>query len=109
MIRKLFAIVLLSLTVAACESSSPETNSNANNPSKVSGQVSPTPVPSPSPEPSPLVHSQLKAGDKVRVTANGAITNATVVSVDETAGKVTVKLDGESRERTVAISDVVKQ
>jgi len=52
---------------------------------------------------------QIKAGDKVKVTTNGSSTEATVVSVDEKAGKVTVKMVGQKEEKTVAISAVVKQ
>jgi hypothetical protein len=61
-----------------------------------------------SPEPSPSVKLQLKAGDKVRVTLNGSATDATVVSVDEKSGKVTVKVEGQKEEKTFAISDVTK-
>jgi hypothetical protein len=51
----------------------------------------------------------LKAGDKVKVTTNGASVQATVVSVDEKTGKVTVSVPGEKENRTLAIADVVKQ
>jgi DNA-binding protein YbaB len=45
----------------------------------------------------------------VKVTVNGAATDATVVRVDEKSGKVTVKLQGQKEEKTVAIADVVKE
>ena|ERR1700730_14821414 len=109
MTKKIFALLLLSLTMAACDSSSTETNSNANKPASAIDHVSPTPAPSPSLEPSPSVQSQLKVGDKVRVAANGSFVDATVVSVDEKLGKVTVKLRGESKERTFAIGDTGRQ
>jgi DNA-binding protein YbaB len=45
----------------------------------------------------------------VKVTINGVATDATVVRVDEKSGKVTVKLQGQQEEKTVAIADVVKE
>jgi hypothetical protein len=53
--------------------------------------------------------AQLKTGDKVKISVNGAATEATVVSVDEKAGKATVKVQGETKERTVNLSEIVKQ
>jgi sRNA-binding protein len=50
-----------------------------------------------------------KAGDKVKVTINGSAVEATVVSIDEKAAKATVKVQGETKERTVNLSDIVKQ
>ena len=106
MTTKLFALVILSLTLAACEPSTNENNSNAK---PATAPVS-TPAPvSPSPESSPAAKPSLKAGDKVRITINGSATDATVVSVDEKAGKVTVKVQGQKEEKTVAITDVVKE
>ena len=46
---------------------------------------------------------------QVKITINGAATDATVVSVDEKAGKVTVKLPGQKEEKTVPIADIIKQ
>jgi len=106
--KKLFALVLLSLTIAACEPGTNENNSNA----KPSTPAASTPVPAVPPaatDPSPTVKPQLKAGDKVKVTINGSATDATVVSVDEKAGKVTVKVQGQKEDKTVAITDAVKQ
>ena len=110
MIRNILAVLVLSLTVAACDSSSTETNSNASNPAQANtpAQAASTPAAAPSAEASPAAASPLKAGDKVKAT-NGSFTDATVVSVDEKTGKVTVKPQGESKEKTVAIGDVVKQ
>ena len=106
MTKKLFAVVLLSLTLAACEPGSTETNSNT----KPNAPTAPTPATvSPSPEPSASVKPQVKAGDNVKIMINGSATDATVVSVDEKAGKVTVKLQGQKEEKTVAIADVIKQ
>ncbi len=111
MTRTLFAVVLLSLSIAACEPAPTEPNSNANSPANANanGQASPTPVQSPAPVASPSATPQLKAGDKVKVTTNGVISEATVVSVDEKTEQVTVKLQGETKEKTVAIRDIVKQ
>jgi sRNA-binding protein len=112
MTKKLFAIVLLSLTLAACEPASTDNNSNANSnatPNTPAAAAS-TPAPvSPSPEPSAALKPQVKAGDKVKVTINGSAKDATVVSVDEKAGKVTVKVQGQKEEKTVAIADVIKE
>lgn len=105
MTRKLFAVVLLSLAAAACDSSPTETNTNAGSPAKATPSVQAPPTP----EPSPMATPQLKAGDKVKVSANGSSTEATVVSVDEKAGKVTVKIQGQTGEKIVAIADLVKQ
>ena len=105
--KKLFALVILSLTLAACEPASTENNSNA----KPSTPAVPTPAPlmTPAAESSPAVKPQLKAGDKVKLTINGTATEATVVSVDEKAGKVTVKAKGQKEDKTVDITDVVKE
>ena len=107
MTKKLFAIVLLSLTLAACEPASTE-NTNGNAKPNTPAAATPAPV-TPSPEPSASVKPQVKAGDKVKVTINGAATDATVVSVDEKSGKVTVKIQGQKEEKTVAIADVTKE
>jgi hypothetical protein len=109
MTKKLFAVALLSLTLAACEPASTENNSNANSNATPNTPAASTPAPvSPSPEPGASVKPPIKAGDKVKVTINGAATDATVVSVDEKVGKVTVKLQAQKEEKTVAIADVIK-
>lgn len=104
---KLFAIVVLSLTLAACESASTE-NSNSNAKPNTPAASTPAPV-APSPEPSASVKPQVKAGDKVKVAINGTATEATVVSVDEKAGKVTVKIKGQKEDKTIAITDITKE
>jgi len=110
MTKRLFAVVLLALTLAACEPSSTDNNSNTNGVKPNTNTAASTPAPvTPSPEPSVSVKPQLKAGDKVKITIKGAATNATVVSVDEKSGKVTVKVQGQKEEKTVAIADVVKE
>jgi sRNA-binding protein len=110
MTKKIFAVLLLSLAVSACEPNTTEPNSNANNANaKAPAQASPSVAPSPSPEQSPLPAAQLKAGDKVKIMVNNSPTEATVVSVDEKLGKVTVKVQSESKERTVAIADIIRQ
>ena len=109
MMKKIFALALLSLSLAACEPSSTDNNSNAN---KTSGgtPVAATPAPaSPTPGAVASVNPQVKAGDKVKVTISGSATEATVVSVDEKSGKVTVKIQGQKEDKTVAIGDVVKE
>lgn len=109
MTKKIFAVLLLSLAVSACESNPAETNSNASNANaKAPAQASPTMAPSPSPEPSPFT-TQLKAGDKVKIMVDGSPTEATVVSVDEKLNKVTVKVQSESKERTVGGADIIRK
>lgn len=111
MTKKLFAVVLLSFGLAACESGPTENNSNtntnarANAPSQV---ASPTPAASLTPETSPSVKPQVKVGDKVKVRIDGALKDASVVSVDEKSGKVNVKVQGQKEEKTVAIIEIVK-
>jgi DNA-binding protein len=50
-----------------------------------------------------------KAGDKVKVTVNGSTVAATIVSFDDKAGKAVIKVAGETKERTVDLSEIVKQ
>jgi cellulase/cellobiase CelA1 len=105
MMKKVFAILLLSLTAAACESNTAETSNATPSPA---AQVSPTPAPSPSLEASPAATTQWKAGDKVKVTINGSSVAATIVSIDEKAAKATVKVQGETKERTVDLATIAK-
>jgi protein involved in polysaccharide export with SLBB domain len=108
MTRKLIVVLALSFALSACESETAENNSNAN--IAKPNATTQTPAPAPSPEASPAaVKTELKAGDKVKVTVNGATAQATIVSVDEKAGKVTIRVDGEKQDKTVAIADVLKQ
>ena len=105
--KKLFALAFLSLTLAACE---PASTDNTNSNTKPATPVAATPGPvTPSPEAIASVKPPVKAGDKVKVTINGTATEATVVSVDEKAGKVTVKIAGQKEDKTVAIADVTKE
>ena len=109
MTRKLIVMLALSFALSACESETPENNSNAN--AAKPSATTQTPAPSTPPQeasPAAAVKTGLKAGDKVKVTVNGASAQATVVSVDEKAGKVTVRIDGEKQDKTVAIADVLK-
>ena len=105
---KLFAVVLLALTIAACEPTTTDNNSNANN-TRANTPVGATPAPISSPDAVPAVTPALKAGDKVKVIIKGASSDATVVGVDEKLGKVTVKVQGEKEEKVVAIGDVTRQ
>ena len=108
MTKKILAVTLVSLAFTACESSGPE-NSNANSNTKAMNQAVSTPAPaSPTPEPSPSAAAQLKAGEAVKVSVNGALAEATVVSVDEKAGKVIVKLKSDGKEKSLALGDVKK-
>jgi hypothetical protein len=110
MTKKILAALFLSLAVSACESSPTDNNSNANKATpSATAQVPPATAASPSSEAALPAAAQPKAGDRVKVMVNGAATEATVVSVDEKAGKVTIKVQGESKERTIALADIVKQ
>ena len=111
MTTKLFALVLLALALAACDSSStPESTTNANRSASPGTSAGPNTGANEqaTPAPSTSSTSQFKAGDKVKVKSNGSSSDATVVSVDEKLGKVVVKLSG-GEEKTVALSDVTKQ
>jgi len=109
MTRKLIAMLALTFALSACESETPDNNSNANA-AKPNATTQATPAAtSPASEASPAVRTELKAGDKVKATVNGSSVPATVVSVDEKAGKVTISVAGEKENRTLAIADVVKQ
>ncbi len=108
MMMKFFAIALLALALTACESSTENANSSNENKPSAATPAPATPAVTASPAASPVASAQLKAGDKVKVTINGSSTDATVVSVDEKAGKVTVKVQGQKEEKTVAISAVAK-
>ena len=110
MTKKLFAVILLSLTISACEPSGTDNNSNANANAKPATPAASTPAPvAASPELSTSAKPQLKAGDKVKITISGSATDATVVSVDEKSGKVTVRVQGQKEDKTVAIADVTKE
>src|SRR5882724_7158337 len=102
MTTKLFAVLLLALALAACDSSStPESTTNANRSASPGASASPNTGANEQATPAPVT-PQLKPGDKVKVKSNGASSDATVVSVDEKLGKVTVKLAG-GEEKTVAL------
>ena len=101
MTTKLIAVLALCVLIAACE---PATD--VAKPAASPAAQSTTPAPSPSPE---ATATAWKTGDKVKVTINGAAVEATVVSIDEKALKATVKVQGETKERTVNLSDIVKQ
>ena len=105
------AVAFLALALTACESSTENANnSNENKPAATSPAApATTSSPASSPAASPAASTTLKAGDKVKVTLNGSSSEATVVSVDEKAGKATVKIQGQKEDKTVAISAVSKQ
>ena len=107
MTTKLLAVLSLCVLIAACE---PATNESTPTATPAASSTS-TPAPSPSVEaPAPASAVALwKAGDRVKVTINGAAVEATVVSIDEKAAKATVKVQGETKERNVNLADIVKQ
>ena len=104
--KKILAIALLSVAITACESNTAD-NANAAKPTNTPASTST--LATPSPEASPAAKVELKAGDKVKVMMNGVASEATIVSVDEKAGKATVKIPGQKEDKTVAISDIVKR
>jgi protein involved in polysaccharide export with SLBB domain len=106
MTTKILAVLALALFISACEPTSTETN----------------PAPSPTAQPAatpastlsteadhPAANVAFKAGDKVKVTINGSAVEAVIVSVDDKAGKAVVKVAGETKERNVTLSEIVKQ
>jgi sRNA-binding protein len=109
MTKKILAVTFLSLVLSACESTGTD-NTNANSNQKPNNQTVATPAPpaSPTPAASPAAPAQLKAGDAVKVSLNGSVAEATVVSIDDKAGKVTVKLKSDGKAKTVLMSDIVK-
>jgi hypothetical protein len=109
---KILAVAFLALALTACESSTENANSsNENKPAATNPAATPAATSSPAaiPASSPAASTQVKAGDKVKVTLNGSSSEATVVSVDEKAGKAIVKIQGQKEDKTVALSAVTKQ
>jgi sRNA-binding protein len=108
---KILAIAFLALTLSACESSTENANNSNENKPAATTPATPATAASPvsTPASNPAASAQLKAGDKVKVNLNGSLSDATVVSVDEKAAKVTVKIQGQKEDKTVALSAVTKQ
>ena len=104
MTTKLLAVLALCVLITACEPATDLTKPAAS----PAAQSTATPVPSPSSE-ATAGAAALKAGDKVKVTVGGAAVEASIVSIDEKVAKATVKVQGETKERTVNLSDIVKQ
>lgn len=109
MTKTLIVMLALTFALSACESEPADNNSNANAAKPGPTTQAPTPAPTVTQEASPAPRAVLKAGDKVKVAVNGASASATIVSIDEKAGRVTIRVDGEKQDKTVAIADVVKQ
>ena len=112
MTMKILAVAFLALTLSACESSTENANSSNENKPAAATPAPATPAtasPAATPASSPAAAVKLKAGDKVKVNLNGSSSEATVVSVDEKAAKVTVKIAGQKEDKTVALSAVTKQ
>ena len=107
MTMKILAVAFLALTLSACESGTE--NANSSNDNKPAATTPAPATPAATPASSPATAVQLKAGDKVKVNLNGSSNEATVVSVDEKAAKVTVKIAGQKEDKTVALSAVTKQ
>lgn len=106
MTTRILAILALALFISACESTSPDAQPTPS----PTAQSAANPASTPSPEadhPAPSV--AFKAGDKVKLTTNGSTLEAVVISVDDKAGKAVVKVAGETKERTVNLSEIVKQ
>jgi transcription antitermination factor NusG len=107
MIRKIFAVLLLSLALNACEPAANDNNANVNGPAKTNSNNQASPAVA-TPQPTPSVKTELKVGDKVKVARNGASVDATVVAIDEKAGKATVRVQGEEKDTTVNLNTVTK-
>jgi len=103
MTTKILAVLALALFISACEPNSNEPNA-APSPTPTAAPASPS---AETDHPAPNI--ALKAGDRVKVTINGSAVEATVVSVDDKAGKAVVKVAGETKGRTVTLSEIVKQ
>ena len=106
--KRLFALLLLSTALSACDSSTAD--NAANNNSRTAGNqtaATPAATPATTPESTAATASQFKAGDKVKVKIEGKPADATVVSIDSKTNHATVKLAGGA-EKTVPVSDVSK-
>jgi len=102
MATRILCVLALALVISACEGTSPDETKPAASPTA-------QPTATQAPSPSPAAPAAFKAGDKVKVTINGAAVDATIVSIDEKAATATVKVQGETKERTVNLSEIVKQ
>ena len=102
----IFAVLALSLFISACESTSPEAQPTPS-PAAQSAATPASTVSTEADHPTPSV--AFKAGDKVKATINGSTVDATIVSFDDKAGKAVIKVAGETKERTVTRSEIVKQ
>jgi hypothetical protein len=106
MTTKILVVLALALFISACESTSPDAQPSPS----PAAQSATTPSSTASAEtdhPAPSV--AFKAGDKVKATINGSTVDATIVSFDDKAGKAVIKVAGETKERTVNLSEIVKQ
>ncbi len=105
MTTKIIAVLALALLISACEPTSPDATPSPS----PTVQPAATPASTPSAEATPAANIAFKAGDKVKVTINGSTVEATIASVDDKAGKAVIKVAGETKERTVNLSEIVKQ
>src|SRR2546423_11988797 len=107
---KIFAIAFVALALTACESSTENANNTNDNKPAAATPAPATPATTATPATGPVAAAPvIKAGDKVRVSVNGTATDATVVSVDAKTAKATVKIQGQKEDKTVALSDIIKQ
>jgi sRNA-binding protein len=105
MTTKILGVLALALLISACE---PNSNETTPSPSPTA-QPTATQAPSPLPESTSAAPIAFKAGDKVKVMIDKSTMDATIVSIDEKTAKATVKVQGETKERTVNLSEIVKQ
>src|SRR5690349_7298535 len=106
MTTKILAVMALALLISACEPNSTETNPSPS----PTVQPAATPASTASAETDhPAPNIAFKAGDKVKVTINGSSVEATIVSFDDKAGRAVIRVAGETKERTVSVSEIVKQ
>jgi nitrous oxide reductase accessory protein NosL len=106
MTTKILVILTLALFISACESTSPDAQPTPSPAAQSAATPSSTAL-AETDHPAPSV--AFKAGDKVKATINGSTVDATIVSFDDKAGKAVIKVAGETKERTVNLSEIVKQ
>ena len=110
MTKRLIAVMALSFALSACESNPPENTPTTNtNPPSATASPTPATISTPAADSSPAATAGLKAGDKVKVNNNGTTVEATLVSVDEKAGKVVIRLQGDKQDKTISVADIVRK
>lgn len=102
MTTKVICVLALALLLGACESEPSDAKPTG------TPTVAATPAASPSPEATGTAAVAWKAGDRVNVTVDGKVVEATIVSIDEKTAKATVKVLGETKDRLVNLSELAK-